>query len=202
MGGEWIFSFIYQNKESLDLAKYQQMLRKLRQEFESEFSMIDPTEGSVKWANLTANNIPVSNVFAQFSYRCTKEHMFRGPGHGTWTLYWNPTETTTKNDIHARCAPMFFKELSNQMQMKLVEQFPDHFTVFWKNGLTGYDGYGPYAWSAYHRHESDVNDVLRQMMVAMKWTDADSGDSERCIHHLPWSHCSDCSDDLLAMHGY
>lgn len=198
MGGEWNFSF--QNKESVDIGKYQQLLRKLRQEFEYEFSMMSPTEGTAKWTNLTADNVPVNNVFAKFSYRCTKEHLFKAPGHGTWTLYWNPTVTNAKNDIHARCAPLFFKDLSNQIQMKLAEEFPDHFTVFWKNGLSGYEGYG--ASTAYQHNETDVNDVLRQMMIAMKWNDSNSTDGERCIHHIPWSHCCDCGDDLLEMNGY
>lgn len=205
MGGEWNFSFCHQNKESLDIAIYQQMLRKLRLEFESEFSMMNATEGSVQWAPLTADNAPATNVFARFSYRCVKQHVFKGPAHGTWTLYWNPTETNAKNDIHARCAPMFFKELSNQIQLKLADEFPDHFTVLWKNGLSGYDGYGAsssYATTHQHQNETDVNDLLRQMMVAMKWNDSGTSDDERCIHHIPWSHCCDCSDDLMEMHGY
>lgn len=199
MGGEWKFSFKYQNADSLDIAKYQQSLRKLRQEFESEFSMMNAIEGSVEWANLTANNSPVNNVFAKFSYHCTKNHFVNGPGHGTWTLYWNPTEKTAKNDIHARCAPMFFKDVSNQIQMKLAEQFPDHFTVFWKNGLTGYEGYG--ASDTNQQNQTDGNDMVRQMMVAMKWNDSDSDGGDRCIHHIPWGYCCDCSDDIMDMHG-
>lgn len=201
MGGEWIFSFKQQNKESLDIAKYQQFLRKIRQEFESEFSIMDALDGSVKWANLTTDNVPVNNVFAQFSYHCNKGHIVKGPGHGTWTLYWNPTEANAKNDIHARCAPMLFKDISNQIQMKLAEEFPDHFTVFWKNGLSGYDGYRTSS-AANQRSEADVNDMLRMMTVAMKWTDSNSGDDDRCIHHIPWSYCCECSEDLLEMNGY
>lgn len=202
MGGEWIFSFKHENKGSLDLPKYQQFLRKLRQEFESEFSIIDSTEGSVKWTNLNQQNIPVSNVFASFTYNCIKDHIIKGHGHGTWTLYWDPTEANTKNNIHARCAPMLFKDLSNQIQTKLANEFPDHFAVKWKNGLSGYEGYDTSRANQRHDNAEAENDLLRQMMIAMKWNDTDSRDSERCIHHIPWSYCSDCSEDLLEMHGY
>ncbi len=128
------------------------------------------------------------------------EDLIKGHGHGTWTLLWNPIETVSKNDIHARCAPMLFKDLSNQIQMKLVQEFPDHFTVCWKNGLSGYEGYG--ASERNQRYEYDASDVLRQMMVAMKWNDSDTNGGDRCIHHIPWSHCSECGDDILDIHGY
>lgn len=200
MGGEWNFSFKHQNKDALDITKYQQSLRKLQQEFESEFSMMNPSEGSVKWT--PAQESPVNNVFAKFSYHCMKPHVYKPPGHGTWTLYWNPIETIAKNDIHARCAPMFFKEISNQIQSKLVEEFPDYFTVVWKNGLSGYEGYDNEPVTNQRMYERDVNDVVRQMMVAMKWNDSDSDDGDRCIHHLPWSYCCECGDDILEMHGY
>lgn len=203
MGGEWIFSFKHQNRDSLDVAKYQQLLQKLRQEYESEFSMMSSSEGSIRWANVTGANGPVNNIFAKFHYYCVKEHIIRGSGHGTWTLYWDPTLFNAKNDIHARCAPMFFKDISNQIQSKLVEAFPEHFSVTWKNGLSGYEGYdnGSYATTYQYLDEAE-GDVLRQMLVAMKWNDSDSDDGERCIHHIPWSYCSECSDDILEMHGF
>lgn len=202
MGGQWKFSFQHAEKDSFDVTKYQQVLKELRAKYEPQFSVMDAVEGRVQWANVT-DNVPVDNIFATFSYHCTKNHIYKGPKHGVWTLFWNPTTAhmSDHNDIHARCAPLYFKDLSNEIQGKLVQQFPNHFTLLWQNGISGYEGYGA---NSTTNAESDecTNDMLRQMMIAMKWNESDSNDGERCIHHIPWEYCADCSDDLLQMHGF
>lgn len=176
MSGEWHFSFKYENKKSFDVPKYQQLLAKLRKEYEPQFSILDSTEAVIEWAEMTAEKMFDNNVFAEFSYRCTKEHIKKGPGHGVWTLFWDPTLSRNNNDLHARCAPLCFKELSNEIQVKLATEFPNHFVVSWKNGLSGYAGCSTSAIN--RRFDTDVNCVMSQMMIAMECNDSNSRESE------------------------
>jgi len=94
-----------------------------------------PTSSSSKLAQKGADD----NLFATFTYICTRPHVTMGTsGHGVWKLMWDPTKAESKFKLHARCAPEAFKHLSNQIQCRLQSEFPEHFTLSWPNGISGY----------------------------------------------------------------
>lgn len=213
--GGWTFDFVWAKKESLKVRKYQAALLKIREEFEPKFAEMSATEGndnvshlkcgyltneqliiacftkgSVEWTSRTDGKAPADNLFVKFSYICTKPHQPQGDDHGSWMLLWNPKKANITHNLHARCAPNLFKELSNSIQRQLVKEFKDNFILEWANGLSGYDnGMGGVNMAAIHR-------MFRQMRVADQWQD-----SERCGHHLPWGYCEDCDGDVLDMYG-
>jgi len=225
MGGKWTFLFNYRNRQTLDLLDYQAFLITIRDGFTSQFAAMNPNEGEAVWTTpeTTGNGNSESgvsaaasaggqpsykdNIFAQFSYKCTRTHANRGAGHGTWTLYWNPKLIRTQNKIHARCAPQLFKDLSNQIQEKLVEEFPQHFSLDWENGISGYD-----------EGSSDLDDVMQAAFALMLLgVDSDSDDdddhlpvvqefdlsNDRCPHWYPWGYCpEECGLDLVDDYYY
>jgi len=158
-------------------------------------------------------------------------------GHGIWKLMWDPTKAESRFKLHARCAPEAFKHLSNQIQCMLQSEFPEHFTLSWPNGISGYQyensPEGPGAGTSYGNDEGNsiggmwyqnnhrgrgggtyrgrgrvnterasrmvIKNIIRaieRMDLAQRWED-----DERCVHHLPWAYCSDCSEDVLELFG-
>jgi len=168
-GGEWDFHFNFHNKDNVDLDRYHQLLFQIRDEFEPLFkAQMTPSEGTAEWSKIKKTEEPSSegkggcgagssasasstsssskfvqkwedNVFATFTYICTRPHVTMGTsGHGVWKLMWDPTKAESRFKLHARCAPEAFKHLSNQIQCMLQSEFPDHFTLSWPNGISGY----------------------------------------------------------------
>lgn len=192
--GKWKFYFKYAIKERLDLQRYQSVLHSIRDEFEPKFQQMSIADGEVNWTTSIANENHantvhppyVNNVFAEFSYNCTRTHSIQGPGHGTWTLMWNPKLNKNQNKLHARCAPDVFKEFSNEIQQRLCAEFPEHFKLNWENGISGY--------------ESDIYDILSDITTD-PWIDGYGYpviqgfdlSSDRCPHWYPWGYCpSEC----------
>jgi len=144
MGGEWKFQFNYAKKDSLQIHRYRNFIQQLRQEYGPKFEALNPAECYVEWTNWSPDStnstqLPPTNIFARFTYRCVKEHAPQNPDHGTWYLLWDPRQENKRNNLHAKCAPAAFKDLSDIIQKELVEAFPKHFSLQWPNGISGYE---------------------------------------------------------------
>ncbi|MCO5611070.1 hypothetical protein L7F22_065320 [Adiantum nelumboides] len=87
---------------------------------------------------------PDHNVFAQFTYKCTRHGHWGPSGHKPcWFLLWDPTPSphryTPSNDIHARCAGFHFKKQSAAIQEELQRAFPRYFQLDWGDGISGFN---------------------------------------------------------------
>ncbi|OXA48156.1 Inorganic pyrophosphatase 2 [Folsomia candida] len=79
-----------------------------------------------------------------------------------WTLYWDPMKDnaeqdpfTTSSDIHARCAPWFFKRLSVDVQKTLAQEFRHHFQLYLGDGVSGFGDECDEYWR-YGRPEAEI----------------------------------------------
>lgn len=123
MGGEWFFTFHRDSPHPFPLQEYQLFL--LREVVPDTVSVIEEKH-------------PDNNVYATFTYECHRHSKETTSG---FQLYWNPLVTPLSPEplhLHARCAPIAFKELVYPLQQRLVTLFPHHFSIELGDGLSGY----------------------------------------------------------------
>lgn len=154
MGGEWIFSFDGE-QSTFDLKAYQIMLKSIYEAYNNRTDWGEDN-GKVRW---TGEEIPTDNIFADFTYDCTRHNWHGNP---SWKLLWDPTKEKYFTDVHARCASYQFKKLSFEIQEKLCKSFPNHFSLELGDGKSGVDDYyhsrtGSYSYGRDYDSYSDVD---------------------------------------------
>lgn len=151
MGGEWEFSFNGE-KSAFDLKTYQNMLQTIYETYKSRTDWGE--NGQVHWAD---EETPTDNVFANFTYDCDRHDWHQSP---SWKLLWDPTKEKNNSDVHARCAPHEFKELSFEIQEMLCKSFPNHFSLYLGDGRSGFAacglGYDSYSYDRYDGSDFDL----------------------------------------------
>jgi hypothetical protein len=101
MGGEWWFHF-KGDKSTFDVTNYQTLLIGIKQEFKDEMAICEYGDANAFWCE--DNNIPpVDNIFARFTYSCSRHPHWGDSGHKpVWILFWDPTiEQNNSSDVHA-----------------------------------------------------------------------------------------------------
>eukprot|EP01125_Pyxidicula_operculata_P022044 TRINITY_DN8842_c0_g1_i1.p1 TRINITY_DN8842_c0_g1~~TRINITY_DN8842_c0_g1_i1.p1 ORF type:complete len:148 (-),score=20.29 TRINITY_DN8842_c0_g1_i1:132-575(-) len=143
MGGECYMNVNVGAAKTMDLVKYQKLLRKFKSDFINKQPMQTISGSTLQFYE----EEPEDNIFAEFSYPCHRHSWHSTPGEGCWKLFWDPSlEENASSDTHGRCINAFVSTAIAPMWKDLSRLFPSvfyHFVAFDPEDGDVVQGFGP-----------------------------------------------------------